>query len=305
MAASAASPLAATQQEQDPEPLLPLWSLPLPDDDPGPSRGSAPTAPEPASLGWTRNAPALVAATAAVHGGFMVWTWAVWYRNQTQSETFLVLNEGYFGGDTYAGGADKFGHMFGNYALTRGTAQLFAAAGMRPLPRLLLANGFTLASYLAIEIKDGYHARFGFSWQDIVANVTGNLLATAFELWPALDETLDLRLHYVSSAAYLQRVAGSEANLGEDYSGMRFELLLKGAAFVPELHGNRRVLQPLGYLALGLGFATRGYKPVREAIATQTISAVIALDVQTLIDDVVYNRMPGRGRQLRVGLRTT
>lgn len=149
-----------------------------------------------------------------------------------------------------------------------------------------------------VELKDGWHARFGFSWEDIAANLAGNLLATAFELSPTLDAMLDLRLHYWPSEAYLKRLAGDEGNVGEDYSGMRFELLLKGAFFVPPPNETPPALHGLRYLMIGGAYATYGYKPVREAAPQRELSVVVALDVQTLLDDLVYDRMPGRGRKL-------
>ncbi|MCB9740439.1 MAG: DUF2279 domain-containing protein [Deltaproteobacteria bacterium] len=248
--------------------------------------------------GWTRNQLGITLATVSVHAAFAVWTWAIWYRKLTPSDEFLIRREGWFGADTYAGGADKLGHFLGNYALTRGTSQLLEAAGLRPVPRLLLANGLTFFSYLMIELKDGKHARFGFSPEDMVANLTGNLVATAFELWPALDDALDLRLHYVPSDAYVQRVTGDEANVGEDYSGMRFELLLKGAFFVPPPRQTPPALHALRYLMVGVGYATRGYKPVLEPNPLRQLSVVVALDVQTLLDELLYDRLPGRGRRL-------
>ena len=127
----------------------------------------------------------------------------------------------------------------------------------------------TFLSYLAIELKDGYHARFGFSWEDMAANLAGNVLATVFELSPTLDRMFDVRLLYQPSPAYVQAIA-ADNNVGQDYSGMRFELLLKAAAFVPPSDSMHSALDGLRYVAIVVGFDTRGYKPVREAVATRS-----------------------------------
>ncbi len=274
----------------------------------GPGRSASPVTRPPAaakpSLWQGRVRPFLqrpvvrtTITVAGLHAGFAAWTYFAWYGNQTQSPTLIVRDEGWFGADTYAGGADKLGHFTFNYALTRGTAQLFRSAGMRQRTSLLLANGLTMLSFFVIEIKDGYHAGFGFSWGDIVANLSGNLFATVMELWPALDRVVDLRIRYQPSADYIRRAAGDETNLGEDYSGMRFDLWFKGAAVDWPDTGHDGPARLLRYVSLGIGYRAVGFKPTRWPVRTQELQLMVGLDLQPLLDDWIYEGKPGRGRK--------
>ncbi len=229
-----------------------------------------------------------VGAVVGVHLGFAAWTYFAWYKKQVRSDHFLWRDEGWFGPETYAGGSDKLGHAMANYALTRGTAQLLDSAGLGPAARLILANLLTMTSFVVVEIKDGYHDNFGFSWGDIIANLTGNVIGTTMELWPALDRALDLRLEYVPSRDYLSALSSDDANVGEDYSGMRFAAYLKGSAIdwrFAKLYGAEQLLR---YVNIGVAYQTIGFKPIRRTVRRQIITLRVALDVQVLIDDYVY-----------------
>ncbi|MCO4763039.1 MAG: DUF2279 domain-containing protein [Myxococcales bacterium] len=230
----------------------------------------------------------MIGAVAGVHVGFAVWTYFAWYAGQVQSDTFLIRDEGWFGPETYAGGADKLGHGFSNYALTRGTAQLFESAGVSRTPRLILANVMTMASFLIVEMKDGYHHGFGFSWGDMIANFTGNALGTAMELWPALDRAIDIRLRYVPSDDFVSRVAGNAANFGEDYSGMLFAVYLKGSAIDWRFTGRAELGGILRYVNVGIGYRALGFKPIRRRLRVQALSLRIALDLQAVLEDYVF-----------------
>ncbi len=226
-------------------------------------------------------------ANAAVFGGYLavaVWARFAWYAGQDQSDSFVVLDEGWFGSDTYAGGADKLGHFYSCYLATRMTVLALRKGGFSPTARRTLASVMTMAFFTGIEVKDAYHLNYGFSWSDMVANTLGTALGVAMQAYPALDRWLDVRLEYFPSAAYLQRLRNGDPNVGEDYSGMNYALWLK-------LNAVAALRQTLArYIDVGVGFGTIGYKPGPQPQRRQELSLRISLNATRLVDDAFEPR---------------
>jgi hypothetical protein len=161
---------------------------------------------------------------------------------------FKTVNEHWFSQDTQWGGADKFGHIYGNYAGVRLLSSLFRAVGNTPRDATTYAMWSTLATYSAIEIADGYSRNFRFSAQDFAANFVGAFFALAMERNPRLDEILDFRFGYRKSR-------WSETwDPVSDYSGQRYYLVVKGDAFAA-LRENRATR----YLEVALGYGVQNY----------------------------------------------
>ena len=60
--------------------------------------------------------------------GFAGWAAEAWWSDGKQS--FGIDNEAFFGQNTYTGGADKLGHMWGGYWSTRAVTSLYRWAGV-------------------------------------------------------------------------------------------------------------------------------------------------------------------------------
>lgn len=161
---------------------------------------------------------------------------------------FETVNERWFQADTQWGGADKLGHMYGNYAGVRLLSSLFRAVGNAPADATTLAMWSTLGTYSAIEIADGYSRNFRFSPQDIVSNFVGAFFAYATERNPRLDEILDFRFGYRRSPY------ADSWDPVSDYSGQRYYLVVKGDAF-EALRANRIAR----YLEVAAGYGVQNY----------------------------------------------
>jgi uncharacterized membrane protein len=161
---------------------------------------------------------------------------------------FRAANEGWFGQNTHAGGADKLGHAFFAYTGTRLLTGGFELIGNEPRRALTFGFWTTLGIMTAIEVADGYSKQYRFSPQDAIMNVIGAGIGYLMERNPDLDRLVDLRLHYRSSAH-------SNFDPGGDYSGQTYLLVLK-ASGVPALRSH----EPLRYLELVLGYGSRGYE---------------------------------------------
>ena len=228
---------------------------------------------------------------ALVYSSVALWAYFAWYRKQTISDDFLVADEGWFGPNTYAGGSDKLGHMTSNYIMARGISQVLQFGGFEPLPASLSAATLTLAFFTGLELKDAYHAGFGFSFGDMVANTVGNGLAILTEMVPSVDKRFSLRFEYTPSAEYVELVRKTgTVDAAEDYSGQRFLLAyhlgsidsLKAA----EWWGWTR------FVDVTMGYYSRNFLPAPDdptAYKARRLFLGFSLNVQQLVDEFIFD----------------
>src|SRR5690606_18430688 len=77
---------------------------------------------------------------------------------------------------------DKAGHAYASYHLSRLGAEALSWSGSSKKVQLAAGTGSALAFLTAIEIMDGHSAKWGFSWGDVAANVSGAGLFVGQEL---------------------------------------------------------------------------------------------------------------------------
>lgn len=192
---------------------------------------------------------------------------------------FKTTNEGWFGQSTYAGGADKLGHFYGNYLSTRLLARTFEWAGNEPRTSLAFAAGTALTIFTGIEVLDGFSKQWEFSKEDQVANMLGVGAAVLLEKYPNLDRLLDIRLHYVPDK-------GRDFDPFGDYSGQTYLLVAK-ASGVPAL----RARPWLRYLELAAGYGVRGLEGPIENRARNVYFGV-SLNLSELLNDTAFRDTP-------------
>ena len=198
------------------------------------------------------------------------------------SGSFRTVDEGWFGRNTYAGGADKAGHAFFTYAGARLLTRGFEALGNDPGRALRLGAWTSLGVMTGVEVVDGFSKRFRFSMEDAVANAAGAAFAVLAETDPRIDALLDFRLLY--------RRSGDARRVGEtdpiaDYSGQTFLLAVK-ADGVPRL----REIPVARYLELLVGYNTRGYEP-NDGVKRDPHRRIyygVGINVSRLLSDTVF-----------------
>jgi hypothetical protein len=171
-----------------------------------------------------------------------------------RTSDFHFSDEGWFGKDSVAGGADKLGHAFAFYVSTRLLAKTLDEWAGQPRQDAIRTAALTSAAVsLAIEVFDGYSLEYGFSSSDMAMNLVGIGAGMLLETYPRLDQLIDLRLQYWPSDDARRY---GQTNPGNDYSGQTYLFVLK-ASGVPELRRNPW----LRYFELQLGYGSRGYSP--------------------------------------------
>lgn len=188
---------------------------------------------------------------------------------------FDSANEGWFGADTDFGGADKLGHLYGNYAGVRLLAPLFELAGNSRAASTSLALWSTLGVYTAVEVIDGFSRTWQFSAQDALANAAGAALGYALETRPEYDAILDLRIDYRRSPR------SSDFDPFGDYSAQRYLLVVKADGF-----GALRGHSLLRYIEFAVGYGTRGYGGA--GVRQRDTYVGLSLNLARLLADGVY-----------------
>lgn len=117
---------------------------------------------------------------------------------------------------------DKFGHMFGSYVYSNIGYHGLLKMGTSKKEALIFGSTLGFVLQFPIEIMDGIHEGYGFSWGDIAANTMGSALVLAQEL--LFDEQIvKLKFSYWESV-YSKNSNGYFGNtkldrLFNDYNG--------------------------------------------------------------------------------------
>jgi hypothetical protein len=243
---------------------------------------ATPTALPPAGVPEEPIARGLRWKNAAVIGGIAatvgIYGMNSWWEDGF-SGSFRTVDEGWFGQDTYAGGADKAGHIYSTYTGARLLTRAFEALGNDPGHALRLGAWTSLGVMTAVEVVDGFSKKYRFSMEDAVANAVGAAFAVLVEKNPRIDALLDFRLLYQQDD-YVQQAG---ANPGSDYSGQTYLLVVK-ADGIPRL----REVPVVRYLELLVGYNARGYESDDSADPQRRICYGVGINLSRLLSDTVF-----------------
>lgn len=215
--------------------------------------------------------------TAAAVGLTAAYGASAWWRGDLDKD-FRVRGEGWFGRDTYAGGADKLGHAYSSYLGTRGLSRGYQMLGLSRQAALGKAVGVSLITFLGIEAVDGFSKTYRFGPEDALMNLSGIGLAWLLESDPGVDRLLDFRLRYQRSP---EARAQGVIDPIEDYNGQTYLIAIKaeGIAGLAARPATR-------YLELLLGYGTRGYRPAFDPNErSRRLYLGVGLNLAALIDD--------------------
>ena len=214
---------------------------------------------------------------------------ANWWGGEVSN--FHTVSEGWFGQDTYSGGADKLGHGFSAYLGMRVATWALDWAGNDHGNSIRTASLLSLGTFMAIEAFDGFTEQYGFSPEDALVSVAGIALGYAQERYPGLDEVLDFRVRYQRS--------DDAKRLGEydpvsDYSGQTFYMVAKASGF-PALRRSPWTR----YLELAVGYGTRGYEPNDGAPVDphRLLYVGVSLNLSEILNDTVFRKHRGGSPQ--------
>lgn len=209
--------------------------------------------------------------------GFTSWDWG--------NGRWGWAHEGGFGENTYSGGADKLGHLYTHYLLQRSFNNAFEWSLRDREKALMLSTGTAAIVGLLIEVGDGTSDEYGFSWEDMAADLAGIGIGALLEYFPVADEFVGLSFGYnmnSSGGGAKKRKATSVLN---DYSGQKVMLNFRLAGFravgvdIPEF---------MRYIQFDLGYYTRGYTGYDDPGAKEKrhLFAGISLNFMEVVKDL-------------------
>jgi len=222
------------------------------------------------------------ATISGIHLAYATWSYFAWYH-KADIKDFHFEHTKWLDAREYSGSADKFGHAWSNYTLTRATTALLVAGGWPRLQSSLVAAGLTEVAFTLTELEDGFV--FGFDTKDIISNVTGAALGVLMENVLAVDRLLDFRLSYFPSKDFRRafRRMGS-VDVGQDYTGQTYLLALHLGALPHVL--DSPFTSWTQFVDLAFGFETDNYSPTpmpRISPRKQNMFIGVSLNMQGVL----------------------
>lgn len=216
---------------------------------------------------------------ALTYAAFTTYAYFAWFRGKENHGMGFTF-EG-FGVTGYAGGADKLGHAWTGYLVSRATSGFLTTAGWPRLPSSIVAASISQVFFTLSEYEDALIYQFEIG--DVIANVAGAAFAVLMINVPEVDRLIDFRFEYFPSKDY-RRTVRDDGNIDffQDYSGQSYMLAL-------HLDAIPRMPRVLGFADLVVGFETRNYSPdpadPRDA-PTQRLYLGAALNLQHVLGEL-------------------
>lgn len=157
--------------------------------------------------------------TSAYYAGSMYVMGKTWYKDRARVPFhFYNDNGGYLQ-------VDKFGHAFGSYVYSYIGYHYLLHAGLRRKEALLFGATLGLVLQTPVEIMDGIHEGYGFSWGDMAANTFGSAFVIGQELL-FREQLIKFKFSYWESD-YARKANGylgttTLNRLLEDYNGQTY-----------------------------------------------------------------------------------
>lgn len=238
-------------------------------------------------LAWT------LAGESAFYVGGMSFLGFIWYRDVPRVPfNWYNDNAGYLQ-------MDKMGHVYGAYLESYLGYHALRRAGVRREPAIWLGGSLGFFLQLPIEIFDGIHEGWGFSWGDVVANGVGAALVMGQE-WMFREQLVRYKFSFWRSDLADQAHGYLGRNFAEslfyDYNGHTYWLSapmsrLTGLDGIPDW-----LCLSVGYSANGMlgEFSNRrfwGGRPLPEVPRYRQF--LFSLDIDT-------SRIPARRKWVRL-----
>lgn len=202
---------------------------------------------------------------------FLGLEWAAFWSSRGTHGRFQVANEGWFGRETYAGGADKASHVVGGYVAGRILEGALEWGGSPPPKARLLSAAMIAVTGTLVEVGDAYHG-FGFSWEDALLTAAGGAAGSVLAS-TGWDDTITMRFGKVGvDQPDDPSIVPFEPN---HYSGEVYTLDLRMAGLLPRI-GKRPGLAR--FLLGSLTYGSKGYKWVDERYRQRRVGFEIGLD---------------------------
>jgi len=191
--------------------------------------------------------------------------------------TFHFTAEGFFGQNTYAGGADKASHLVDYAVAYRALEFTYRRIGYADSQSQWLGFATALAAGLTTEIGDGTTI-FGFSWEDFTMDFLGAFSAMSLQR-SGWDDTFGFRYGAVSQDP-APACCIDNSNIGRDYSGEIYTADIKLAGLARRWKFDPG---PARYLLLSLTYGTNGYNHASPELRQRLVGLEIGIHFSEIL----------------------
>ena len=167
------------------------------------------------------------------------------------SRQFHFTNEGYFGQNTYAGGADKASHFVSYYVVAKLLSGVYAELGLPVDQARLLGAGVSAFAGFVTELGDG-RGHYGFSYEDLTMDALGAATYLGIAHY-GLGDLIGFSAGLVPSPPVVCRPYGG---FGTDYTALVYSGDLKIAGLAQRARFDPG---PARFLQLSLTYGSKGY----------------------------------------------
>ena len=151
----------------------------------------------------------------------------------------------------YALNLDKFGHFASGVAMGELFYEGYRWAGATEFQSYLFAGFSAMMTHIAIDVKDAYSPRWGFSVFDVLSGTLGGFLPMA-ERYVPLFKYVDLKWSYwINTKAYYRQGEGHSKVFTDDYCNQTFWASFKPYRLLP---AGARTYYP-SWLAIAAGLS--------------------------------------------------
>ncbi len=149
---------------------------------------------------------------------------------------YNTTDEGFFGRDTYTGGADKASHFIISSGVSRTAYEAYTHLGHSPETSFRLAVAAAFTSGLMVEVMDAFSV-YGFSFQDLTADALG-VTAGALINRHNLQDLLGLRIGLSETPIPASAIGDSVPTLGRSYNDEIYAADLKLGGLIRRMNGD-------------------------------------------------------------------
>ena len=202
--------------------------------------------------------------------------------SETPKQSFHFGNERWFGENTYAGGADKAAHFVQYYIIGREMSLLYRTLGYSDAQSILIGTGLGYLAGIINETGDGIN-RYGFSYEDLVMDVSGVTLAAVVNVL-GISDVIGFRTGILLPPYSVPPAPGE---VGQGYSDQIYTADLKLVGAARRLNLN---IGPLRYLLVSVTYGSKGYGTGNPGLRERQVGFEIGLNLEEILNTVGARR---------------
>ncbi len=187
--------------------------------------------------------------------------------------SFRIIDDG-----DYEFGADKGGHMFSGYFMSKLSTDVLLTAGMSEDLATIGGGLMGLGYQFFVEVQDGYGRLWGFSPSDMLANTLGAGLHIAQRYVPGM-KYVKMKASFYPAEWIGEKTRKDAASVIDDYSAWTWWLSLDVHGILPE---EAKPYWP-SWLNLSFGYAARNLEWTGEESRRYIIS--LDYDLEKILPD--------------------